>query len=202
MSSIPSHFLPLQTCGTCPVDCGPCQASSLVTNCVEESKYVLNFDGGPTQYTATLLTTLQQYSIPVSFFSIGAQTSATTAMRDSVSRQQSSGYSTLSSTYSHSDMTAMAGSDIVAELRQTEAALGACGVCRKPTLYRPPYGNTNATVIDITSRMGWVCIGMRMMLCQCLLRLPTVAPFLLPSHEQRLPFAVLFTPRCHLRLLS
>ncbi len=28
------------------------------------------------------------------------------------------------------------------------------GVCKRPTLYRPPYGNTNATVAALTGRMG------------------------------------------------
>ena len=71
-----------------------------------------------------------------------------------VAVQVSLGHSTLSHTYTHPDLLLQTSEGIYNEFAKTNAAFVKSGVCKRPTLYRPPYGNTNATITDLTGRMG------------------------------------------------
>jgi hypothetical protein len=44
-----------ETCGTCPVDCGPCQVVQDVTQCKEALKWALTIGDGPSPISASML---------------------------------------------------------------------------------------------------------------------------------------------------
>ena len=68
--------------------------------------------------------------------------------------QVTAGHSTLIHTYSHPDLLTLSAGATYNEFAKIAAAFVSSGVCKRPTLYRPPYGNTNATVAALTGRMG------------------------------------------------
>ena len=133
----------VQTCGNCPFDCGPCQNSTDVTDCAEKNVYALTFDDGPSIFTPRLLAMLPTYNIPVSFFIIGNNLNAFPCMMD---QEYEMGFTTLSHTFTHPDLTTLTMQQIYDEFAQTTVAFANSGTCRRPTLYRPPYGNTNAAI--------------------------------------------------------
>jgi peptidoglycan/xylan/chitin deacetylase (PgdA/CDA1 family) len=141
-----------QSCGNCPADCGPCQLTDSVSRCVEDGTYALSFDDGPSAVTNHLLDILSSYDIPVTFFLIGRHIDT---HGPQIQREEAMGFSTLSHTYSHEDLTAITPSRMFNQLYQTNLAFERSGACRRPTLYRPPYGSTTSAVRRIAGRMGY-----------------------------------------------
>ena len=96
---------------------------------------------------------LPQYNIPVSFFLIGQNLNAFPCL---MNQEYHLGFSTLSHTFTHPDLTTLTAAQVYDEFAQTTQAFVNSGVCRRPTLYRPPYGSTNAAVTGavVTARVA------------------------------------------------
>jgi len=118
---------------------------------VEPNKYALTFDDGPSEFSNALLDILAINKVQVSYFLVGQQIEAFKAQ---INREVTAGHSTLIHTYSHPDLLTLSAGATYNEFAKIAAAFVSSGVCKRPTLYRPPYGNTNATVAALTGRMG------------------------------------------------
>jgi hypothetical protein len=64
---------PFKTCGNCPADCGPCQPTEDIAQCVEPAVYALTFDDGPSPNSNALMDILASNGVKASFFLVGTQ---------------------------------------------------------------------------------------------------------------------------------
>ena len=64
------------------------------------------------------------------------------------------GHSTLSHTNTHPDLTTLTLQNKYNELARTTSAFKNSGVCKRPTLFRPPFGSTGTEVEELAGRMG------------------------------------------------
>jgi peptidoglycan/xylan/chitin deacetylase (PgdA/CDA1 family) len=95
---------------------------------------------------------LQQYGVHATFFCIGSQVQAYSAI---VRQTVQAGNAVENHTWSHPNLTKLSPAAIRQQLSTTSAAIGqATGVA--PTLFRPPYDATNATVRSIAVQLGLV----------------------------------------------
>jgi peptidoglycan/xylan/chitin deacetylase (PgdA/CDA1 family) len=127
----------------------------MVSQCVESGKFALSFDDGPSgAVTDSLIDTIQGMpgNIPLSFFLVGQQVSS---FNTQINREVNAGYATYSHTYTHQSLVGLAAADVYTEMATTMQAFVNSGVCRRPTLMRPPYGDTDAAVEALLGRMGY-----------------------------------------------
>lgn len=103
----------------------------------------LTFDDGPHGvHTNSILNTLAQYGVKATFFTLGSQVAAYPSV---VRRAYAEGHEIGSHSYSHPNLNTCSASTVQSEISRTVSALqNAIGA--GPTLFRPPYGNHNATV--------------------------------------------------------
>ena len=102
----------------------------------------LTYDDGPSP-TATnaILDVLEKYNAVATFYDVGYRVAQ---YPDVVKREAALGCEVGSHSYDHKDFKKLSASQIQADVKQVNAAFAKAGV--KPTSFRPPYGNTNATV--------------------------------------------------------
>lgn len=126
-----------------PVDPKPVDCSAV--KCV-----ALTFDDGPSVYTPKLLTMLEQHQARATFFVVGYNTSR---FPKALRRMVRDGFEIGTHTQSHPDLRRLSPSRIRAQLRGPIDDILAAG---QPavTLFRPPYGATNATVTKIAKELG------------------------------------------------
>jgi endo-1,4-beta-xylanase len=120
------------------------------SNC--RSGYVgLTFDDGPISGTTTqLLDALRTAGARATFFNVGNKVQPNAALTRS---QIDAGMWVGNHSWSHPHLTQMSSAQITSELTQTQQALQqATG--QTPKLFRPPYGETNATVRSIEAQLG------------------------------------------------
>jgi peptidoglycan/xylan/chitin deacetylase (PgdA/CDA1 family) len=116
------------------------------------SGYVaLSYDDGPGPQTATLLDTLANKHARATFFVVGDQISTATAPL--VTREAREGHVQGNHTWSHPHLTALSSSQVRTELSRTTNRMVALGA-RPPTLWRPPYSDTDARVDAIAAGLG------------------------------------------------
>lgn len=107
-------------------------------------KYVaLTFDDGPhPEVTPLILNTLKKYNAKATFFMLGSRVQHYPDIANQVCE---AGHEIGNHTWNHPKLTNMAESEILKEYTMTEQAIiQAIGV--PSTIFRPPYGATNATV--------------------------------------------------------
>ncbi|MEG0451192.1 MAG: polysaccharide deacetylase family protein [Lysinibacillus sp.] len=114
----------------------------------EKKKIALTFDDGPhPKVTEQILKVLMQYNIKATFFVLGQNVEKHPQI---VSQAADEGHEIANHSWSHANFTKLSGTQIKAELNQTnEAIYQATG--EYPNLYRPPYGATNASVRNQTT---------------------------------------------------
>ena len=102
----------------------------------------LTYDDGPSP-TATnaILDVLEKYNAVATFYDVGYRVAQ---YPDVVKREAALGCEVGSHSYDHKDFKKLSAAQIQADVKQVNAAFAKAGV--KPTSFRPPYGNTNATV--------------------------------------------------------
>jgi peptidoglycan/xylan/chitin deacetylase (PgdA/CDA1 family) len=109
----------------------------------------LTFDDGPGPYTPQVLSVLQRYHIPATFFEIGDEVAAYPQYTQMVA---AAGYPVEDHTWSHPDLTTIPVSGFVQQVDQTQQEIRSL-TGRTPTCVRPPYDAWNATVLgQIASR--------------------------------------------------
>lgn len=102
----------------------------------------LTYDDGPSP-TATnaILDVLEKYNAVATFYDVGYRVAQ---YPDVVKREAALGCEVGSHSYDHKDFNKLTAAQIQADVKQVNEAFAKAGV--KPTSFRPPYGNTNATV--------------------------------------------------------
>lgn len=106
----------------------------------------LTYDDGPNpKSTPRILDTLEQYGVVATFFDLGQLVNT---YPDIVRREEESDCEVGNHTYSHVNLNILTEEELQLEIQKSEAAFeNALG--HKTTLFRPAYGNTNATVKQI-----------------------------------------------------
>lgn len=116
------------------------------------SGYVgLTFDDGPSDaHTPALLNALRQYGLRATMFNEGQYAAAYPAQ---VRAEVSAGMWIGNHSYTHPHLTQLSQAQIDSEIARTQQAVASAGG-GTPQLFRPPYGETNATVQAVESKYG------------------------------------------------
>ena len=129
---------------TVPAAAAPAQAAAC-------AGYVgLTFDDGPGSGTTTLLNSLRQYGLRATMFNTGQNAAANPAL---VRAQVSAGMWVGNHSYTHPHLTQQSQATIDSEISRTQQAVANAGG-GTPRLFRPPYGETNATVKAVEAKYG------------------------------------------------
>ncbi|MFF7561903.1 polysaccharide deacetylase family protein [Streptomyces pseudovenezuelae] len=129
---------------TVPAAAAPAQAAAC-------SGYVgLTFDDGPGSGTTTLLNSLKQYGLRATMFNEGQYAAANPAL---VRAQVSAGMWVGNHSYTHPHLTQQSQATVDSEISRTQQAIANAGG-GTPRLFRPPYGETNATVKAVEAKYG------------------------------------------------
>lgn len=113
-------------------------------SCNVDGPYIaLTFDDGPhPTLTPKLLDILKEKGVKATFFVLGQ---CVTANPEVLQRAAAEGHEIGNHSWDHKAFPRSGGSGVASEINQTNAAIeSATG--KKPTLVRPPYGATNATI--------------------------------------------------------
>jgi peptidoglycan/xylan/chitin deacetylase (PgdA/CDA1 family) len=134
--------------GACGGTASASSSSSASTSC---KGYVgITFDDGPTANTATLINQLKTNNLtPVTWFNKGQNVVSNAAM---VAQERSIGV-VQNHSYTHPHLTTLSAAQISSELSQTNQAIQNAG-SPKPTILRPPYGESNASVQQAAQTLG------------------------------------------------
>jgi endo-1,4-beta-xylanase len=111
----------------------------------------LTYDDGPNpSNTTTLLTALRNNGLRATMFNIGQNAAANASL---VAAQVSAGMWVGNHSYTHPHMLTLSSQQMSSELSRTQTAIqnGGGGT---PKLFRPPYGETNATLQSAASALG------------------------------------------------
>ncbi|WP_329087781.1 MULTISPECIES: polysaccharide deacetylase family protein [unclassified Streptosporangium] len=111
----------------------------------------LTYDDGPNPgNTANLLNALRQNGLRATMFNTGQNAQNNQAL---VRAQRDAGMWIGNHSYTHPHLTGMSGSQMQSELQRTQQAIQqATGTA--PRLFRPPYGETNATLRSVAQQLG------------------------------------------------
>lgn len=111
----------------------------------------LTFDDGPNAATTPrLLAALRDSGVRATFFTVGRNIEANPHLQRLTQR---AGMWIANHTWSHPDLTTLPADEVAAELRKTQLITLKVNH-RWPTLFRPPYGATNADVAAAARRLG------------------------------------------------
>src|SRR3954467_4911556 len=111
----------------------------------------LTFDDGPSNAnTPALLNALRQNGLRATMFNEGQYAAAYPAQ---VRAEVSAGMWVGNHSYTHPHLTQQSQAQVDSEISRTQQAISAAGG-GTPRLFRPPYGETNATVQSVASRYG------------------------------------------------
>ncbi|MBX9365707.1 polysaccharide deacetylase family protein [Streptomyces sp. WAC04114] len=110
----------------------------------------LTFDDGPSGTTASLLNALRQNGLRATLFNTGQNAAANPSL---VRAQVTAGMWVANHSYTHPHLTRLSQAQIDSEISRTQQAVANAGG-GTPKLFRPPYGETNATVKSVAARHG------------------------------------------------
>ncbi|MHC5904399.1 polysaccharide deacetylase family protein [Streptomyces sp. S6] len=134
----------LAAAGGFAVDAAPARAAAC-------SGYVgLTFDDGPSGSTQALLTALTSNGLRATMFNTGQNAASYPAQ---VRAQVSAGMWVANHSYTHPHLTQLSQAQVDSEISRTQSAIVGAGG-GTPKLFRPPYGETNATVQSVAAKYG------------------------------------------------
>jgi peptidoglycan/xylan/chitin deacetylase (PgdA/CDA1 family) len=107
----------------------------------------LTFDDGPGLSTADILSVLQRYGVPATFFNLGTNVNA---RPQQVRAEVTLGMALGNHTWSHPHMTTLSATGQGSQMDQANAAQRAL-VAQPNCLFRPPYGEYNSTTISVAN---------------------------------------------------
>ncbi|MFE9623620.1 polysaccharide deacetylase family protein [Streptomyces sp. NPDC006527] len=110
----------------------------------------LTFDDGPSTNTPALLNALKQNGLRATMFNQGRYAAANPSQ---VRAQVDAGMWVGNHSYTHPHLTQLGQSQVDSELSRTQQAIADVGG-GTPRLFRPPYGETNATVKSVAAKYG------------------------------------------------
>ena len=119
-----------------------------------QKRICLTFDAGyENGYTATILDTLKKQEVPAAFFVVGHYLESAP---DLVKRMVAEGHTVANHTYSHPDMSAIAGKDaFLHELRRVEEKYKAVTGQDMGKYYRPPQGKYSEANLKMAHEAGY-----------------------------------------------
>ncbi|MFI8832315.1 polysaccharide deacetylase family protein [Streptomyces afghaniensis] len=110
----------------------------------------LTFDDGPSGNTTGLLDALRRNGLRATMFNQGQYAAANPSL---VRAQVAAGMWIGNHSYTHPHLTGLSQARIDSEISRTQQAIANAGG-GTPKLFRPPYGETNATVKSVAARHG------------------------------------------------
>lgn len=110
----------------------------------------LTFDDGPSNNTNNILNALKQAGLRATMFNTGQNAQNNQAL---VRAQVAAGMWIGNHSYTHPDMTKLNASQMASEITRTQQTIQSI-TGTTPTLFRPPYGATNATLKSVISQNG------------------------------------------------
>ncbi len=110
----------------------------------------LTFDDGPSPYTPAVLSVLEQYHVPASFFDIGEEVAR---YPQYAKMAAAAGYPVEDHTWSHPDLTKLPVSGIAAQIDMTQSEIQSV-TGTTPQCVRPPYDAWNSTVLNQVASAG------------------------------------------------
>ncbi|MFG2000746.1 polysaccharide deacetylase family protein [Spirillospora sp. NPDC048911] len=120
------------------------------TDCTKVKCVALTFDDGPGPYTARLLDMLAERKARATFFVVGTNADAHPEL---LRREAAGGHEIGNHTQSHRDLSRLPAMQVNSDIQRTDEIVRAA-TGRAPTLLRPPYGATNATVAGVARSLG------------------------------------------------
>ena len=108
----------------------------------------LTFDDGPGPYTPQVLSVLERYRVPATFFEIGEEVADYPQYSKTVA---AAGFPVEDHTWSHPNLTTIPASSIASQIDMTQAEIRAV-TGTTPQCVRPPYDAWNATVLSQSRR--------------------------------------------------
>lgn len=127
----------------------------------DPTQIALTFDDGPKEpYTEDLLSILTKYDAKATFFFIGKNAEQ---HQDIVKKVHDAGHSIGNHSYSHPNLSKPpAYLEVDHQLNECQRVLGEAVPGLRPTLFRPPYGESGIGVINAVKTMGlktiyWSC---------------------------------------------
>jgi peptidoglycan/xylan/chitin deacetylase (PgdA/CDA1 family) len=119
-------------------------------NCKKQKCVALTIDDGPSPLSGKVLDALAAKDVKATFFLMGSRVEQ---YPKAVKRMGAEGHSVQNHSYSHPQFGKMSADRIRGQLQSTNKLIKKqTGV--QPTLFRPPYGQTNATVRKIGKELG------------------------------------------------
>jgi peptidoglycan/xylan/chitin deacetylase (PgdA/CDA1 family) len=110
----------------------------------------LTFDDGPGPDTLPILSVLEQYHVPATFFEIGENVASHPGWTASVA---DAGYPVQDHTWNHADLTTIPASAYGLEVDRTQAEIASV-TGKTPNCVRPPYDSFNAGVVQQLASRG------------------------------------------------
>jgi peptidoglycan/xylan/chitin deacetylase (PgdA/CDA1 family) len=108
----------------------------------------LTFDDGPGRTTPQVLSILRTYRVPATFFNLGENEAA---RRSLVQDEAKEGYPLGNHSWDHPNMATLSTARQAAEMDRTSAEQRSI-VRTVPCVFRPPYGDYNATTLRLAQR--------------------------------------------------
>ncbi|MFE9703362.1 polysaccharide deacetylase family protein [Streptomyces sp. NPDC005930] len=134
----------LAAAGTVVAGAAPSQAAAC-------TGYVgLTFDDGPSGSTQSLLNALKQNGLRATMFNQGQYAAQNPSL---VRAQVDAGMWVANHSYTHPHMTQLSQAQMDSEISRTQQAIAGAGG-GTPKLFRPPYGETNATLRSVEAKYG------------------------------------------------
>ena len=110
----------------------------------------LTFDDGPGPFTPQVLSVLERYQVPATFFEIGDEVARYPQYSKMVA---AAGFPVEDHTWSHPDLTTLPASGVAAQIDMTQAEIQAV-TGTTPECVRPPYDAWNAAVLSQIATRG------------------------------------------------
>jgi peptidoglycan/xylan/chitin deacetylase (PgdA/CDA1 family) len=120
------------------------------TNTCRHGQVALTFDDGPDLYTPQILQVLRAYNVRATFYVMGSKAVRRPAL---VRAEVAAGHLVENHSWDHPHMADLDLAQIHRELADTQQAIIRAGV-PPPTLFRPPFGNSNALVDGQAQKLG------------------------------------------------
>ena len=111
----------------------------------------LTFDDGPGPYTPQILSVLEQYKVPATFFEIGNQV---VQYPQYTKMLAAAGYPVEDHTWTHPDLSRIPVSQFAYQIDQTQNEIRSL-TGQTPTCVRPPYDDWDATVLGQIAAAGF-----------------------------------------------
>jgi peptidoglycan/xylan/chitin deacetylase (PgdA/CDA1 family) len=110
----------------------------------------LTFDDGPGPFTPQILSVLEQYHVPATFFEIGEKVAEYPRYTEMVA---AAGYPVEDHTWSHPDLSTLSATKIDSQIQETQNEIRSL-TGDTPACLRPPYDDWNSTVLDQIAGQG------------------------------------------------